>query len=110
MPRSELRTVWADEQATAGPRIAVSGDVLAIVDQVGVGANQRQTCRLGLARLGGRDPLAAPARFSDPTEDDSVLNEAQQCDVVSVGDEFVLVWQQEVSRTSLAWSLFAQRA
>jgi hypothetical protein len=109
-PRAALRTVWKDALSTPSPRIAVSADVLAIVDQAAEGDNQRPTCRLGLVRLGGKDSLAAPARFSDPTEDDSVLNEAQHCDVVAVGGDFVLVWQQIVSRTTaLATRLFAQR-
>lgn len=100
-------TVWPDAPAAENTRIAVSGETVAIVDQL-ADANGRQTCRLGLARLGAQEPIRAPERFSDEPDPGTVLNEAQLCDVAASGDDFVLVWAQVTSNTTGAVALFAQ--
>jgi hypothetical protein len=107
--RAPIQTLFPDVPATHGTRLAVRQDTLAIVDQVSVGANQRQTCTLALARLPGLAPIGGPTPFSDPTEEESIVNEAHSCDVAPTADGFLTSWQQNVSRTSTAWSLFAQR-
>lgn len=108
-PRGPAATLWPAVQSMSSPRIAIAGDVIAIVDQVSEGVNSRQTCRLGLARLSDLSSIQPPARFSDPPDDASILNEASECNVTRVGGDVLAVWQQNTSSTSPASSLFGQR-
>jgi hypothetical protein len=107
-PRRPPETLWPDQLGAQSSELALSGDVLAVVDQSSVGVNARQTCRMGILRVSDSTSILAPMRVSDLTEDDSIVNEVQYCRVAAVRDGFFVVWQQNTSRTSLEWSLFGQ--
>jgi hypothetical protein len=107
--RTTTQTLWPGEIAAQTPQLALSGDVLAIVDQQGVGSSQRQQCRLALVQPSSGTALRAPTRFSDETEDESILHEAGACLVGALDDGFLLVWWQNDSATSDEAKLLAQR-
>jgi hypothetical protein len=105
--RGPVQDLWPGRAPSDVSEVAVAGHVLAVVEQVFVGG--RPECVLGLASLPDVVSIQEPTRFSDPTEAETILNEAQYCSVTGTGDGFLVAWQQYTSRTSGAWSLFAQR-
>jgi hypothetical protein len=108
--QAPLRTLWHDTLNGVDPSLAVASNVLAVVDEVPLEPESpRSICRVALAQLEGGASILVPTRIGDAPESDSPRGEAGHCSVVAVGEGFLLVWRQRVSRTSLAWSLFAQR-
>lgn len=105
----ESATVWNGEPPAQSPSLAITGNTLAYVAQVGEGVDGRQTCHLGLLDLDTLASVQTPTRFSDAPDPDTILNEAYQCSVAALGSGFIVVWYQMVSNTSDAWKLFAQR-
>lgn len=101
-------TLWPEEAPPTEPTLAVSGDVLAIVDRTQEEETQRQICRIALARLGEVSTILPPSRFSDPPNRETVLNEAAACAVTAVTEGFVVFWAEMTSDTAEEWTLFAQ--
>jgi hypothetical protein len=106
----QFQTLWPNERADSESlRVAASNGILAIVDNLADQSTQRGTCRLALARLDGFVALQSPTRFSDPTEQASLANEASYCSIAPLADGFVLLWEQIAGSQDASANLLAQR-
>jgi hypothetical protein len=101
-------TLWPDVQYVPEAQLAVSGDVLAIVD-LGVDEDaQRRVCRLAMVGLAEVTAIREPTRYSDAPTSASILNEVDTCGLVAVEGGFVALWHAWTSDTSDESTLFAQ--
>lgn len=107
-PRGEIEHLWQEFQSGEALQIAVSGDVLAVADLAHEGDNQRPTCRLALAGLGGVESLLAPTRVSDEPGGETIIGEVHWCDVTRAGEGFLVAWLQVTDDVDGDSSLFAQ--
>ncbi|MBN1609525.1 MAG: hypothetical protein JW940_23035 [Polyangiaceae bacterium] len=106
--QGSVETLWPEVQYVPEAELAVSGDVLAIVDLDVDKDTQRQVCRLAMVGLADVTALREPTRYSDAPTSASVLNEADACGLVAVDGGFVVLWHAQTSDTSDESTLFAQ--
>jgi hypothetical protein len=99
--QGSVATLWPDVQTYSRPRPAVSGDVLAMVEEYWDEESDAGLCRIAMVRLSDMTAILQPTSYS---------SYQANCNVVAVDNGFVAFWTKETDEepSQRKWTAFAQ--